>query len=379
MISVETFSSIDTPAILLDYEQLVDNIRTIQKTADDNGAVVRPHIKTHKCHEIARLQFEAGAVGVTAAKTDEAIEFMAHGAGSVTVAYPLVVPTKLDRLFEAVQQYEAEAHIVMDSETGLTAISEAAERTGTTGNVLLKVDVGLHRCGLQEDDPNLLPLVRRAVEDPSLRFLGLLAHAGHAYGAQDSEAVRAIARDECEILGRVRKMLEGDGIAVPVVSVGSTPTVLASDSWEGITEIRPGNYVFMDRTPLRLGLIERNKIALTVLASVVSKNSDYFIVDAGSKTLSSDMGAHGTSSVSEFGEVYPVDDFAEKRNALSVAKLSEEHGFVARNDLELEIGSQVRIIPNHSCVVANLLGEYIVLKGDGETERWRLAAQSFVH
>jgi len=371
-------SQIESPAVLLDHAQLLANIRSMQKLANDRGVELRPHAKTHKCHLIAQLQVVEGATGVTVAKTDEAVEFIARGIESVTVAYPVVVPSKLDRLFTTAAEHGAEIRLTLDSEAGAEVISEAAKRQGTMVGVLMKIDVGLKRCGLREDDPGLLPLVQRIDGDSSLEFLGFLSHAGQAYGAKDGETVREIAREECEILGRVRAKVEGDGVEVKIVSVGSTPTVLASESYEGITEIRPGNYTFMDRTPLRLGLISPDKLALSVLATVVSKNSDYHIVDTGSKVLSSDMGAHGTSGVPDFGIAYPLEEYEAKRKSLSVLKLSEEHGFVERNSVDLPIGSQLRIIPNHSCVVANLVGEYTVLREDGETETWPLAAQSCV-
>ena len=376
--SAPDLTQIETPAVLLDLDQLLENARSVQRAADSRGIEVRPHVKTHKCLAIAKLQIEEGATGVTASKTDEALQFISGGIQSVTVAYPIVVPAKLDRLIETAASHEAELRIIFDSETGVEAIAEATRRHATTVGVLLKVDVGLHRCGLQEDDPRLIPLVKKVAGDESLRFLGLLSHAGQAYAAPDAESVRQIAKQECEMLGRIRRKLEGEGIEVPIISVGSTPTVLASDTYDGITEIRPGNYVFMDRTPIRLGLVHPDKAALTVLATIVSANSDYFIIDTGSKVLSSDLGAHGNTSVADFGFACPVEHYAAKEHSLSVAKLSEEHGFIKRDGVDLPIGSRVRIIPNHSCVVANLVGEYTVLKGDGSVESWPLEAQSCV-
>ena len=150
-------------------------------------------------------------------------------------------------------------------------------------------------------------------------------------------------QEECGIMNRVRKRLESNGIEVSEVSVGSTPGTLASDSYDGITEIRPGNYIFMDRMPLRLKVIELNQIALSVLATVVSKNADYFIIDSGSKTLSSDQGAHGMPGMEGFGLAYPLDHFEDTDYEMIVTRLSEEHGVVIRGDFDLEIGSKVRV------------------------------------
>jgi D-serine deaminase-like pyridoxal phosphate-dependent protein len=372
------FARIETPAVLLDYEQLLANIRLGQRIARQHGVAMRPHVKTHKCHEIACLQIAEGAVGITASKTDEAMEFIRLGIGSVTVAYPVVVSEKLDRLLSAAAARRTELRIVADSREGVDAIQAAACRHGTVVPVLLKIDVGLHRCGVREDDPGLVPLARRIEGESGLRFAGLLSHAGQAYGAKDADGVRAVAREECEILMRVRARLEKEGIPVPTVSVGSTPTVLASESYDGITEIRPGNYVFMDRTPIRLGLVPKSQAALTVLATIVSRNADYFIIDAGSKVLSSDLGAHSAGGIADYGLAYPVGDYDAKGNELAVRKVSEEHGFVVRGGQDLPIGSQVRIIPNHSCVVINLVGEYTVLKAGGDTEVWQVPARGRV-
>ncbi len=370
---------LETPNILLDLGRLQVNIQLIQNIANTRGVNVRPHIKTHKCLEIARQQINAGAVGITASKVDEALVFINNGISSVTVAYPLVVASKLDRLIAAAHAHDVDLRLIVDSPAGVNAIGKTAEKHQKQISIFLKIDVGLHRCGLTEDDSGLVELVQKIVQEPALNFVGLLSHAGHTYGAEDMDAARAIAKEECEILMRVRNNLESVGIEVSEVSVGSTPGTLASDSYDGITEIRPGNYVFMDRMPLRLNLIELNQIALSVLATVVSQNSDYFIIDAGSKTLSSDKGAHGMSGMEGFGLAYPANRFEDKDYKMIVARLSEEHGFVLRKDFNLEIGAKLRLVPNHSCVVANLLDTYTVLKDGHITEQWEIAARGRVH
>ncbi len=367
--------ALETPAILLDQGRLQANIQLIQDIANTHGVSVRPHIKTHKCLELVRQQIDAGAVGITSSKVDEALTFINNGIRSVTVAYPLVVDSKLDRLIAAAQSHDVDLRLIVDSAAGVNAIAQAAGRHEKQISIFVKIDVGLHRCGLTEDDPGLLELVRQIIREPALKFTGLLSHAGHVYGAKDGEAAQKIAQEELEILTRVRKKLESNGIEVSEVSIGSTPTVLASDSYDGITEIRPGNYIFMDRTPLRLELIELDQIAFSVLATVVSQNSDYFIIDTGSKTLSSDQGAHGMPGMEGFGLAYPADRFEDKNYEMIVAKLSEEHGFVAREDFDLAIGSKIRLIPNHSCVVANLLDTYTVVKDEQIAEQWDIVAR----
>ena len=370
---------LETPHILLDQDRLQANIQLIQDIGNTRGVNVRPHIKTHKCLELARQQIDAGAVGITSSKVDEVLVFINNGIRSVTVAYPLVVDSKLDRLIAAARAHDVDLRLIVDSTAGVNAIAQVAGRHQKQISIFLKIDVGLHRCGLTEDDPGLVELVQKVVQEPALNFVGLLSHAGHTYGADDADAARKIAQEECKIMNRVRKRLESNGIEVSEVSVGSTPGTLASDSYDGITEIRPGNYIFMDRMPLRLKVIELNQIALSVLATVVSQNSDYFIIDAGSKTLSSDQGAHGMPGMEGFGLVYPADRFEDTDHEMIVTRLSEEHGVVIRKDFDLETGSKVRLVPNHSCVVANLLDTYAVLKDGQIVEQWDVDARGQVH
>ena len=281
--------------------------------------------------EIARLQLTEGAAGITAAKPDEALVFINAGVKSVTVAYPIISQSKLDKLLTASTAHQTDLRLVADSITGVEAFALAAERHKAIINVFVKIDVGLHRCGLQENDPELTTVIRRINGNSRLQFKGLLSHAGNAYGAKGAEDVLQIARKECRILGRVKSRIEDLGVEVTEVSVGATPTAIVSDLYEGITEMRPGNYVFMDMTPLRLGLIDADRISLSVLATIISVNQDYMIIDAGTKVLSSDLGAHGTGGGVGYGVAYSVEDFETKRYPLPVLKLSEEHGFLKRN------------------------------------------------
>ena len=178
---------------------------------------------------------------------------------------------------------------------------------------------------------------------------------------------------ERSLMTGVRDTLFDAGISVPEVSVGSTPTVLAAASLEGVTEIRPGNYTFFDLLPIKVGVVQETDVALTVLATIISKNNEFFVTDAGSKTLTSDTGGHGMASADGFGAAYPYDRYLDLDHRLTVAGLSEEHGKLTRDGFDLPVGSKVRIIPNHSCPVANLGRSYTVLDGD-RVEVWPVDA-----
>ncbi|MGH6719609.1 MAG: alanine racemase, partial [Alphaproteobacteria bacterium] len=298
--------AVATPAVIVERARLAANLARVQAIAERRRVRLRPHIKTHKCLEIGRAQLRGGAIGLTCAKVGEAVVFLDDGAPSVTIAYPLVDPAKAAAAMTRARERGAEARFIADSEAGVEALATAASRVGCTVPVAVKIDVGLHRCGLAEDDPRLVPLVERIARAGSLRFHGLIAHAGHAYGAGDAQGVRRVAAEEAATLARARTRIEAAGHGVVEVSVGSTPTVLGSDSYDGITEIRPGNYVFLDLTPVRLGLVRLDDVALHILATVVSVNDDHAIVDAGSKVLSSDLGAHG-SGRGGFGLAFAED------------------------------------------------------------------------
>jgi len=369
---------LETPSVVVDYDRLTSNITRLAEYARKQDVHLRPHIKTHKCIELAQLQIEAGAVGITASKVDEALPFIETGITSVTLAYPLIDSSKIERLLHAAEKHTVELRVLADSFEGVEALARSAARHSTQLDVFLKVDVGLHRCGLEEDSPDLIPLVQQIVSNPHLRFVGLLSHAGQVYGARDAAHAREIAAQEREIMGRVHHTLSNNGIEVPEVSVGSTPTILASADLTGITEIRAGNYVFMDRTPLRLNLITPEEVALTILASIVSKNADYFIIDAGSKVFSSDKGAHGIDGTEGYGLAYPVEYFQQAEHELVVQWLSEEHGAVTRAATDLPLGSKLKIIPNHSCPAVNLTDHITVTSEDYVRTTWPVAARGKV-
>jgi D-serine deaminase-like pyridoxal phosphate-dependent protein len=352
------FAAVATPAAVVDTAQLGANIAAMPARVGGRAAL-HPHVKTHKSRAIAALQREAGAVGFTVARANEAAMLLEAGLGPVTLAQPFVAPAVVAGLLGA---FVARGlRCIADSLATVAAVGAAAAEADGPVATFLKVDVGLHRCGVDPDGDAALAVARAIRDDGRLRFAGLMAHAGHAYGAGSPEGVRAVATAEKAMLARLRGRLEAAGIAVPAVSVGSTPTLLADAGFEGIDEVRPGNYVFYDLAAVRLGLVRRDDLALGVAATVISANSRFSIVNAGSKTLSSDLGAHGTGGVG-YGEAW----VAGRDAPIAVAKLSEEHGFLATEGDPLPVGTAVLILPNHACPVANLAGRLVGLGGTGE-------------
>ncbi|MEE3259771.1 MAG: alanine racemase [Candidatus Latescibacterota bacterium] len=358
---------LETPAVLLDRAQLERNLVAMQELADAEGVALRPHAKTHKSVEIARRQVALGASGLTVATVGEARVFFSAGIGSITISRPMV--SGLERLAPIAQRVDL--RIVVDSSRGVEVAAASELKLG----VFVKIDVGLHRCGVDPQRGEALALARQVVTAPNLDFRGVLSHAGQVYGVHGRQAAVEIAEAERTTMVTVRDELIAAGLAVPEVSVGATPTVLAAASFEGITEIRPGNYAFLDMLPIKVGVVNHDQISLSVLATIISKNDDFFITDAGSKTLTSDTGGHGMASAAGFGTAYPIEDYLDQSKAMVVAGLSEEHGKLTRGDYDLAVGAKVRIIPNHSCPVANLAREYAVLNGD-KVAAWPIDAPS---
>jgi D-serine deaminase-like pyridoxal phosphate-dependent protein len=369
--SVTDLATVETPAVLVDRSVLERNLRQAVAIAEKANIALRPHAKTHKSLAIAGRQIALGAAGLTVAKTAEALVFLAGGIRDITVAHPLVDPRKINRVLEAARESDASARVICDSAHGVEALGGAAEKAGAVLHVLVKVDVGLHRAGVDPADDDGLMLARRICDHRALRFAGLLSHAGHAYRLDGLDDLRRAAEDERRAIVEMAERLRATGLAVPCVSVGSTPTVWAADRFDGVTEIRPGNYVFMDLTQVALGVARRDELALSVLATVVSINRRYAIIDAGSKVLSSDRGPHGSTRLAGFGLATRLSDAADD---MIIESLSEEHGFVRHEGRPLKIGEPLRIWPNHACTVANLTRDLTIVEGDRVVSSWAVDA-----
>lgn len=368
----EIISAVSSPAVVVDLAQLRRNIESMALQARGAGVSVRPHVKTHKSVEIARLQMAVGAVGITVAKTSEAAIFISAGIADVMVAQPVIDREKICRLLGQARDHGATVRFIADSLRGVSALADAATRLGAAIDIHLKVDVGLHRCGVDPLATQAMEVAEAIVRHPLLTFSGILSHAGHAYAAPSSDAVREIARNERENMITFAEQLSRVGIEVPAISVGCTPTIYLNAGFGGLTEIRPGNYVFMDLTQIALGVTEPRTIALHVVATVVSRNERYAIIDAGSKVLSSDRGPHGSTLISGHGLALTGSV------PLTVERLSEEHGFIAHRGSPLAVGEKVAIVPNHSCPVVNLAKEIVVYDHARTIARWPVDARACV-
>lgn len=344
-----------TPYLVLDEQILRDNIARTAERARAAGVVLRPHVKTHKCVEIARLQLEAGAVGITVATVSEAEVFAAAGCDDIFIAYPLWVDAaKGERLRGLAQQ--CRLRVGVDSSAGARQLAEAV--AGSPIDVVVEVDSGHHRSGVR---PQEAGAVARAATDAGLRCVGVFTFPGHSY-ALDGGRARAAA-DEAAALTRAAASLREAGVEPQVVSGGSTPSLEFTDTGVA-TEVRPGVYVVGDAQQWELGSARPAEIALTAHATVVSHAGGRVVLDSGSKILGADRAGYATG----FGRLLDHPD-------ARIVILSEHHGVVDLAGAALpELGSIVRVVPNHVCNAVNLVDELVV--GDpARAVTWAVAAR----
>lgn len=353
------FDRVPTPALLLDLDVLERNLSRMADRCSSLGVALRPHVKTHKCLEIGEMQRDLGARGITVSTLHEARVFADRGFDDVTWAFPVQL-TRLDEVRELAGRITL--RVLVDTKEAAAAL----ESLETPLHVWIKVDCGYHRAGVDPGSPAALELARTVAGSPRLTLDGILTHAGHSYHARGREQVAEVAEEERRVMADFAERLRNEGIEVPEVSVGSTPGMWTVRSLAGITEARPGNYVFNDFEQVTIGSCEARDCAVTVLASVVSSQPgrDGCITDAGALALSKDPG-FGAS----MGEVFEDYEAGALSKDTRLTTLSQEHGFLST---PRPVGSKVRILPNHSCLTAACFDEYTVVRGSDVVDRWKI-------
>jgi len=357
---------LDTPSVVVDLDLMERNIVRMAAIACDAGVHLRPHAKTHKIPRIGHLQLGAGSPGLTVAKLGEAEVFVDGGIPDLFIAYPLWGEAKWERLCRLAAR--ADLRVAADSYEVLEGISRAACRPGLCIPVRLEVDSGFGRCGLQSPD-EVHALARRMDSLRGVRLVGLMGFGGHSYVAGDAEGIRRVAHAEGQQLVDLAARLRADGFSITEISAGSTPTAPHVARVPGITEIRPGTYVFSDRDQVALGWGGLDDCALTLLVTVISRpTATRAIVDGGTKTFSSDGAVAGEG----WGAVCHHPEYA-------LAWLTEEHGIMdVPADAHLPIGTRLRVIPNHACGALNMHDLLVAARGQQVEEVWPVAARGRV-
>lgn len=366
MISADfSVQEVDTPALLVDHDRLEANLRRFAEMASHAGVALRPHIKTHKTLEIAALQVSAGASGLTCAKLSEAEVYADAGFNDVFVAFPVIGREKARRAAQLARR----CHLIIgvESATGIQQLSEAASEAGVLLNVRLELDSGLRRTGAAAEAAE--ELCRLILAAPGLHLDGIFTFRGPSFPGAPTRDREVLGRQEGEWMVAQAERLRAAGIPINAVSVGSTPTAASAARVPGVTEVRPGTYVFCDRMTTRAGISTFDEIALAVLAAVVSRPApDMAIVDAGSKTFCGDV------IPADIGlEGYGVT--VDGRSGI-VERMNEEHGFVRLAEgFAPAIGDQLAFFPNHVCTAVNLSDELVIVQQGVVIDRWRVAAR----
>jgi len=361
----KTESSIDalpTPALLLDLSRLERNAARMRERAKTLGIALRPHLKTAKSVEAARFVL-SGAPGPATVSTLKEAEIFGK-AGITDLLYAVsIAPQKLPKVTE-LRQSGVDLKIILDSLEAAELVAAHARRHDGDIEVMIEVDVDGHRSGVRWDDHDTLIAIAQTLnKDAKLR--GILCHAGDSYHLHDPTALEEAANLERSRIVAAAKALRDAGIACPVVSVGSTPTALSSRSYEGVTELRAGVYMFFDVVQVGIGVCGVDDIALSVLATVIGHRRDknWIITDAGWMALSSDpgQGEHYGLVCDAQGRPYPN---------LVVLGTNQEHGIVGLKPGSsaplpvLPIGTRLRILPNHACATAAQHDQYHLLDGE---------------
>jgi D-serine deaminase-like pyridoxal phosphate-dependent protein len=367
--------TLKTPGLVLDIAKVKRNAERMSRRIKQFGADLRPHIKTHKCIEVARIQTAGHSGAVTVSTLAEARAFAANGFTKITYA----VPIESGKFNEAIEiSRDCELSLITDDADVPGQLNDAAKQANVHLNLFLKVDCGYHRCGVEPANQAAIEIPRRISNASHLRFAGILTHAGHSYNCQTKPELLALARHERDLMADFGEALRKEVGQVPIVSIGSTPTITSVDHLDGIDEVRPGNYIFFDAFQATLGSCSFDDCALTVLAAVVHRARDEgdkrkVIIDAGAIALSKDRGPLGLNPDCGYGRVL---DLEGKDLNLTVSEMSQEHGVMMAQDENtfdrLRVGSRVRVLANHSCLTAAQHSHYNVLEGENIVDHWRI-------
>jgi len=362
--------TLDTPSLLLDAAKMERNCGRMRERLAAHGVVLRPHVKTAKNVEVARCALGAESGPITVSTLREAEYFFDHGFRDILYAVGMV-PSKVARSAALVRR-GAQITTIVDSVDAAIGLVDASANAQVEIPALIEIDSDGHRAGIAPGDPRLLEVA--SALGPSLR--GVMTHAGDSYNCDGAEGIREVAERERAAVVACAQALRSAGHAAPVVSVGSTPTATFARSFEGVTEVRIGVYVFHDLVMAGLGVCDVDDIAISVLGSVIGhqREKSWVLTDAGWMALSRDRGTAKQRVDQGYGVVCdaagrPVED-------LIVVDANQEHGIIARRgggaiDLaRFPIGSRVRILPNHACATAAQHDDYQVLREGRVADTW---------
>lgn len=366
---------VETPALVLDAVKLERNVARMRAKAKALGVSLRPHVKTPKCIEVARLAMTTPAGPITVSTLKEAEYFLEHGVTDMLYAVG-IAPGKLDHV-AALRRRGAQLSIILDNVDAAHAVVDASRRAGIEFPSLIEIDCDDHRSGVKPGEPLLLAIAQ-VLREGGVLLRGVMTHAGSSYNCTSIDAIKAMAEQERAAVVRCADALRAAGHAIDVVSVGSTPTATYAERLDGVTEVRAGVYVFFDLVMAGLEVCATDDIALSVLVTVIGHQRDkgWVITDGGWMAMSRDRGTASQRIDQGYGLVCdrdgrPLDD-------LIVASANQEHGIVAIRDgskldadrlaQQFPLGTQLRVLPNHACATGAQHAAYRVVRGSREIE-----------
>jgi D-serine deaminase-like pyridoxal phosphate-dependent protein len=367
-------ADLNTPCALVDLDVLERNCSRMSARAERLRVKLRPHVKTHKCVDIARIQTRGQSGAITVSTLAEARAFADAGFLDITYAVPVPFPAIPEA--SALVRQGVHLKLLLDHEATLQELEAFGSAQGVSFPVFLKVDCGYHRAGVDPTREESAAFASRVARSPHLRLEGLLTHAGHAYRSRSPHEVRQVAEQERAVVAGFAAKLRLAGVPVPEVSAGSTPTCCMAEDWTGVTEIRPGNYAFFDAFQVAMGSCSlADAVAFTVLATVIGHYPERgtLLLNAGALALSKDPGPVHMDPDCGFG--IPCDAQGQPICGMRLTSPSQEHSEVEVTDPGLfarfPVGSLLRIIPNHSCLAAGCFERYVVLRSGEVVDEWR--------
>jgi D-serine deaminase-like pyridoxal phosphate-dependent protein len=362
---------LSTPSALVDLDRLEQNAAHMADKARRLGVRLRPHVKTHKCIEAARIQTDLHFGGVTVSTLAEAQAFAAGGFSNITYAVP-IAPQKIAEAIDLHNEIDA-LNLLVDHADTIRTIDDIATSRGVILPVYLEIDCGGGRSGVDPEGEVTQILAKRLAAADAIDFRGLLTHAGHAYGSRSRSEAFEVACEERNLMTALAAELRDLGMSVPEVSVGATQTLRAIDDLTDITEVRPGNYIFYDVFQTAIRTCQIDELAFSVLATVISVDVDRgrAVIDAGALALSKDAGPIHVDAECGYGLVVTVED-QHPLPGLRIVSLTQEHGTLTGPGVEaLRPGTRLRVFPNHSCLSAACFDTYRVLRGTEVVDEWR--------
>ena len=371
---IQNLEELDTPCLILDKSLLEKNCFKARKKCFELNTILRPHVKTPKSIEIAKIALDNQEGPITVSTLNEAEYFASAGFKDILYAV-CIIPKKLKRLNFIQQKYSCMIRMVIDSFFVAQEILNYSKLHNANFEILIEIDCGEGRSGLFHQDQKIRDISRVFAENNQTNLIGVLTHAGHSYSTKDKNEILSISNIErAEALASIKNFSNFNKMS-PVISVGSTPTMFLASNLDGISEIRAGIYMFWDLAQASRGICKIEEIAISVLASVIGHNHQRkrIIIDAGSLALSKDVSANNFMKEAGYGLVCNPDT-GIPFDGLNVSEVHQEHGSI---DLEstdwfenFPIGSLVRILPNHSCLTCAAYGEYNILENGMITEKW---------